>query len=166
MEDDAMNEERTDLKNPRELLDLVGETVGRSPWRLIDQQLVDEFARITGDDQWIHVDPKAAAKGPFGGTIAHGYLTLSLCSVMVGEAISISGSELVINYGLNRVRFPAPTRVGSRVRARVEVQDASELPGGIQGVFHVEIEREGEEKPACAADLVFRYVLPGAVDQG
>jgi acyl dehydratase len=159
-------EQQTALESPRELLDLVGKTVGRSPWRLVDQQLVDEFGRITGDEQWIHVDPKAAAEGPFGGTIAHGYLTLSLCSVMVGEAISISGSELVINYGLNRVRFPAPTRVGSRVRARVEVQDASELPGGIQGVFHVEIEREGEEKPACAADLVFRYVLPGAVDQG
>jgi len=150
------------LESPRQLLELTGETLGTSRWRLIDQQLVNEFARVTEDEQWIHIDQEAAAAGPFGGTIAHGYLTLSLCSAMVGEAVSVNGAGMVINYGLDRVRFPAPAMVGTRIRAHVNVKEATERSSGIQGVFEVVIEREGEEKPACVAELVFRYVLSSA----
>jgi acyl dehydratase len=134
----------------------VGDTFGPSSWIEITQERIDAFADATGDDQWIHVDPERAAAGPFGTTIAHGYLTLSLLPVASYEVIPSSG-EMAINYGLNRVRFPAPVPVGSRVRAQFEVAAIEEFDGGIQATLAANVEREGGDKPVCVAELVFRY---------
>src|SRR6266545_5508736 len=113
----------------------------------VDQQQVDLFAEATGDHQWIHVDPERAAQGPFGRTVAHGFLTLSLVASLIPEVYRVDGVRMAVNYGINKVRFPAPLPVGSRVRAGVELAEVSEVQGGVQVVGRVVVEVEGQEKP-------------------
>jgi acyl dehydratase len=134
----------------------IGDTFGPSSWIEITQEKIDAFAEATGDHQWIHVDPERAREGPFGTTIAHGYLTLSLLPVASYEVLPRQG-RMGINYGVNRVRFPAPVPVGSRVRTTFEVKGAEEIAGGGQTVLTATVEREGGEKPVCVAEVVFRY---------
>jgi acyl dehydratase len=136
----------------------VGDRFGPSSWIEISQQTIDAFAEATGDRQWIHVDPDRAAAGPFGSTIAHGYLTLSLLPAASYEVIPRQGG-MGINYGLNRVRFPAPVPVGSRVRATFEVLQVDEFDGGVQVTMAASVEREGGDKPVCVAEVVFRHYL-------
>jgi acyl dehydratase len=136
----------------------VGDEFGPSEWLEIDQERIDRFADATGDPQWIHVDPERAAEGPFGTTIAHGFLTLALLVRFWYEV----GPErddfrMGINYGVNRVRFPAPLPVGARVRGRFTVLAVDEIEGGVQMTLSAIAEREGQEKPVCAAELVFRW---------
>ncbi|MEV7423241.1 MULTISPECIES: MaoC family dehydratase [unclassified Streptomyces] len=140
-----------------ELLAGTGEQLGHSGWLEIDQKRVDLFAEATGDHQWIHVDPERAAAGPFGTTIAHGYLTLSLLPVLVPEILRVENVRMAVNYGTNKVRFPSPVPVGSRLRASAVLKDAVEAGGGVQVTALVTVEREGGEKPACVAESVSRY---------
>jgi acyl dehydratase len=141
-----------------------GETLGRTAWRRVSQDDIDTFARLTGDDQWIHVDPERAAAGPFGGTIAHGYFTLALSTIFLDEVVTVEGANVVLNYGSNRVRYPAPVPVGSRIRASIELPEVDDVAGGVQATFRLVYEVEGQPKPACVADIVYRYyrTLPGA----
>jgi acyl dehydratase len=135
----------------------VGDEFGPSEWLEIDQERIDEFAQATDDPQWIHVDPARAAEGPFGTTIAHGFLTLSLL-VRFWYEVGPKDDDyrMGINYGTNKVRFPSPVPVGSRVRGRFTVAAIEEIEGGIQLTLNGIAEREGQEKPVCAAELVFR----------
>jgi len=136
---------------------MVGKELEPSEWLEVTQERIDAFADATDDHQWIHVDPQRAAAGPFGTTIAHGFLTLSLCVPLLSEALAdLPPSSMSINYGTNKVRFPAPVPAGSRIRARVTVASVDEVPGGEQAVFVMTIEREGGEKPVCVAELVLR----------
>jgi acyl dehydratase len=135
-----------------------GDTFGPSSWLEVTQERIDQFADATGDHQWIHVDPERAAQGPFGTTIAHGFLTLSLLIEFIEEVRPSSGEfRMGINYGVNKVRFPAPVPVGSRLRAHFEVLEVTEVEGGIQVVTKGTVEREGEEKPVCVAKMVSRH---------
>jgi acyl dehydratase len=134
-----------------------GDRFGPSSWIEIPQAKIDAFAAATGDHQWIHVDPERAAAGPFGTTIAHGYLTLSLLPVASYEVLPRRSGSMSINYGLNRVRFPAPVPVGSRLRVTFEVVSVDGFDGGTQAVMAATVEREGSEKPVCVAEIVFRY---------
>ncbi len=138
------------------LREAVGQHLGYSDWHLVDQKQVDLFAEATGDHQWIHVDPERAAQGPFGRTVAHGFLTLSLVASLIPEVYRVDGVRMAVNYGINKVRFPAPLPVGSRVRAGVELAEVSEVQGGVQVVGRVVVEVEGQEKPCCAAETVVR----------
>jgi acyl dehydratase len=135
-----------------------GLELGPSEWREVTQERIDLFAAATDDPQWIHVDPQRAAAGPFGTTIAHGYLTLALLVPFSYEALPVEDAALSLNYGLNRVRFPAPVPSGSRVRARFRVEGVEEVAGGTQVTLAATVEREGTEKPVCVAELVFRYL--------
>lgn len=140
----------------------VGQDIGISDWITIEQSRIDLFAQATGDHQWIHVDPERAASGPFGTTVAHGYLTLSLLPMMFASAFEIDGVALGVNYGLNRVRFANPVRVGSRVRGHFKLLDWTPLSGGAQLLVQATVELEGESKPACVAETVSRrYTKPG-----
>ena len=134
-----------------------GEVLGHSAWRTISQDDVDTFARLTGDEQWIHIDPERAKAGPFGGTIVYGYLTLSLTTLFLDQVVTVDGAGLVLNYGSNRVRYPSPVPVGSRVRAEVSLLSAETITGGLQTTFHLLFEVEGQAKPGCVADIVYRY---------
>jgi acyl dehydratase len=135
----------------------VGEHLGYSDWHTVDQQRIDRFADATGDHQWIHVDPERAAReSPFGTTVAHGYLTLSLIPWLMAEVVAYEGVRMGVNYGCNKVRFPAPVRVDSRVRAGAELVSVEEAAGGLQLVNRVTIEVEGAEKPSCVAETVSR----------
>jgi acyl dehydratase len=136
---------------------LVGTVLGTSEWLSIDQARIDQFAAVTGDDQWIHVDPARAAAGPFGATVAHGFMTLSLLPVMVRTAFRVADVRMTVNYGLNRVRFPAPVPVGSRLRGHFKLMTSDPIPGGAQLVCEVTIERDGHEKPVCVAESVLRH---------
>ena len=137
---------------------LVGTEIGVSDWLTIDQDRIDAFADATGDHQWIHVDAEKAAAGPFGSTIAHGFLTLSLTVALTqGIELDMGEPKMAINYGLDKVRFTAPVPVGSRIRARVELMDVAEKGGGIQVKRKVTIEREGEERPAMVAETLSLY---------
>ena len=142
-----------------ELQALIGSTLGTSDWHNIDQTRIDQFAAVTGDDQWIHVDPARAAAGPFGATVAHGHLTLSLVPVMVRTAFKVIDVRISVNYGLNRVRFPAPVPVGSRLRGHFRLLSFEIIPGGAQIVVAVTSEREGHSKPACVAESVARHYI-------
>ena len=133
-----------------------GDTFGPSSWIEIPQEKIDAFAEATGDHQWIHVDPARAKDGPFGTTIGHGYLTLSLLPVASNEVVPRQG-RMGINYGLNKVRFPAPVPVDSRLRASFEVLQVDEIEGGGQVTMRATIEREGGDKPVCVAEIVFRH---------
>jgi acyl dehydratase len=142
-----------------ELRAAVGEELGTTDWLEIDQPRIDQFAEATGDHQWIHVDPEKAAKGPFGTTIAHGYLTLSLIPSLTPQLMRVEGVRMGVNYGVNKVRFPAPVPVGSRLRATGRIVEVSEAGGGVQLVTAITIEREGGEKPVCVAETVARFYL-------
>ncbi|GLZ55602.1 MaoC family dehydratase [Actinomycetospora sp. NBRC 106378] len=135
----------------------VGETLGPGEWVTVDQKTVDTFADATGDHQWIHVDPERAAQGPFGGPIAHGLLTLSLLPVLLAGLYRIEGVRMGVNYGYNKVRFPAPVAVGSRVRATATVAEVTPLDGAVQVVFATVIEIEGGSKPACVVESIGRF---------
>lgn len=144
------------FSTPDELLNAVGEQLGSSAWLEVDQQQVNLFADATGDHQWIHVDQERAKAGPFGGTIAHGYLTLSLLPVLLQQIYRVEGARMVVNYGLNKVRFPAPVPVGSRLRATAMLTDAKAVDGGVQAEVTTTIEIDGGAKPACVAASVVR----------
>jgi len=144
--------------SPDELLDAVGESLGTSGWILIDQGRIDTFADATGDHQWIHVDPVKAATGPFGATIAHGYLTLSLTNKFMPEIMRVDGASMGINYGVNKVRFPQPVVVGSRVRGTAALQSCERIAGGVQVVVELVVEVEGSERPGCVCHAVSRFM--------
>jgi acyl dehydratase len=135
-----------------------GDEFGPSRWVEVDQGRVDAFAGATKDSQWIHTNRQRAAEGPFGTTIAHGFLTLSLLPALWFEVAGDGDHPLTVNYGVNRVRFPAPVPVGSRVRASFRVEDVTEVAGGEQARINAAVEREGEGKPVCVAELVFRFL--------
>ena len=138
----------------------VGQEVAVSDWLEITQQRIDQFAAATGDHQWIHVDAARAAKeSPFGGTIAHGYLTLSLLARFSQESIAIGNIRMAVNYGLNRVRFTAPVRSGKRVRAHFKLAAYDEIDGGVQLTWHATVEIEGSDKPACIAETISRWYV-------
>ncbi|MGC5290536.1 MaoC family dehydratase [Micromonospora sp. DT231] len=139
-----------------ELAGAVGETIGPGPWERIEQSRVDLFADATDDHQWIHLDPVRAASGPFGGTVAHGYLTLSLLPALAGRLYRVQGVAMGVNYGLNRVRFPAPVRVGAAVRAAATIAEVSPVAGGVQMVATVTVASDSGGKPVCVAETVSR----------
>jgi acyl dehydratase len=135
----------------------VGDHLGYSEWREISQEQVGLFADATGDHQWIHVDVERATAGPFGAPIAHGFLTLSLAPVLLGEILTVTGISMGVNYGLNKVRFPAPVPVGSKLRAGAVLTSVDEIAGGAQVTLTATWEVDGGTKPVCVAELVFRY---------
>jgi len=139
-----------------ELEPRVGQEIGLSDWLLVDQSRIDLFASATGDHQWIHTDPARAAAGPYGATVAHGFLTLSLLPALFDTGFAIGDVVMGINYGLNRVRFPAPLPAGSQVRGRFVLRGFETLPGGAQLTVEVTIEREGSAKPVCVAESISR----------
>ena len=146
------------FETPAALQKSIGEHLGYSDWLAITQQRIDLFAEATGDHQWIHVDAERAAAGPFGATIAHGYLTLALTSQMLPELVRVDGISMGINYGTNKVRFPSPVVVGSRVRGGAELVQVDEVVGGYQAVIRITVEMEGSDRPACVVDSVSRFL--------
>lgn len=145
---------------------LVGQAIGSSDWLVVDQDRIDAFAHATGDHQFIHVDPVAAAASPFGGTVAHGFLTLSLLPWFGEHAFAIDDVKMGVNYGLDRVRFPAPVRAGSRLRGSFVLQSYQPIEGGAQLVVEVTVEIEGQPKPACVAVSVTRRFTAPAPQKG
>jgi acyl dehydratase len=139
-----------------DLRPLVGQPLATSEWITVEQLRIDAFAQATGDHQWIHVDPARAAAGPFGATIAHGFLTLSLLPAMAETAFDVADVRMGLNYGLNRVRFPNPVKTGQRLRGHFRLLDYTPIEGGAQLVVEVTMEIEGEAKPACVAESVTR----------
>lgn len=144
-------------ENPNDLIGQEGVTVGPTDWMVITQERINGFADSTDDHQWIHVDEKKAADGPFGATIAHGYLTLSLANKFLPELIAVNNVSMGVNYGVGKARFPNAVKVNSRIRARGEFIHIEEVKGGIQSTFQVTIEIEGEERPACVVETISRY---------
>jgi len=141
-----------------ELKALAGADLGHTDWKQVTQDRVNTFADATDDHQWIHVDPERAATGPFGGTIAHGYLTLSLLIPLFGELLEIAGVRMSVNYGLEKVRFPAPVPVGAKIRLKGQVVSVDEVAGdGVQMVVDFAVEIEGSDKPACVARAIYRH---------
>jgi len=140
-----------------ELSGLAGQHLGYSSWHDITQEDVSRFAALTDDEQWIHVDPERAKAGPFGATVAHGFHTLARFTALLGELLTVDGVATTLNYGVNRVRFPAPARVGSRVRMGLEVKSVEQAGDGIQVVYGATFEIQGQAKPACVAEVIFRY---------
>ena len=150
----------TVFKSAAALEQAVGTSLDASDWLTIEQTRVDTFADATGDHQWIHVDPEKAKAGPFGGTIAHGYLTLSLVNYFLPQLMRVDNLLMGVNYGCDRVRFPSPVRVGSRVRGVGEVTSVESLPNGaIQVVVRVTVEVEGSDRPGCVVDTISRYTF-------
>ncbi|MDI3388787.1 MaoC family dehydratase [Streptomyces sp. B-S-A8] len=146
------------FRSVEELRAAVGEELGSGDWLEVDQKRIDLFADATGDHQWIHVDPEKAAEGPFGTTIAHGYLTLSLLPTLVPQIMRVENVRMGINYGTNKVRFPSPVPVGSRLRATGTLKEVTPTKdGGVQITTTVTVEREGSDKPACVAESVSRF---------
>ncbi len=143
--------------NPAALLDAPGEVLGPTDWLEMTQDRINLFADATGDHQWIHVDPEQAKEGPFGATIAHGYLTLSLANLFLPELMTVENTSMGVNYGCEKVRFPAPVPVGSRLRGAGEVIAAEEVKGGVQVVVRVTVEVEGSDRPACVVDTISRF---------
>ena len=147
------------IANLASLRERVGEQLAVGDWVTVDQPMIDKFADATGDHQWIHIDAERAKKGPFGTTIAHGFLTLSLLPRLAESAIKIDDVRMGVNYGLNRVRFPAPVPSGSRLRARMKLLGYEPIDGGAQLVMEVTMDREGSDKPVCVAETVSRRYL-------
>jgi len=148
----------TQIKNVAELANYAGKEVGVSDWLEVSQDRINQFAEATEDRQWIHIDPeRAASESPFKTTIAHGFLTLSLLSVLAKSAISVGGVRMGINYGLNRVRFVSPVPAGARIRGRFTLATLEEIKGGVQSTWNVTVEREGSDKPCCVAEWLVRY---------
>ena len=152
----------TDAIAVTDLPALKGTDLGHSRWMEITQDQVSTFASLTGDEQWIHVDAERARNGPFGTTIAHGFFVLSCSTGLLYELLEVRDATQILNYGLNRVRFTSPTPVGSRIRMNLRVDDVAEVSGGYQVAFGLTFEREGQEKPVCVAELVFRYYGPAS----
>ena len=149
------------MKSLRDLEGRIGEEVGVSPWIEVSQERIDTFAKAIDDFQWIHVDRERAKKSPFGGTIAHGFLTLSLLSHLAEKTFSFTDRKMGVNYGLNRVRFTAPLPSGSRVRARFTLQKFDKLAdGGVQVTWNTTVEREGSDKPVLIAEWIGRHYYP------
>ena len=144
------------IKTLAEMQGLVGQDLGSSDWVTIDQAQIDLFAQATGDHQWIHIDPVRSAQGPFGSTIAHGYLTLSLIPQMFASGFSVDDVRMGVNYGLNKVRFPAPVPAGSALRGHFKLLAYEAIAGGAQLVVQVSVERQGSDKPVCVAETVSR----------
>ena len=147
----------TTFDNPSMLLEAVGQDLGHSDWVQIEQQRIDQFADATGDHQWIHVDPKKASEGPYGKTIAHGYLTLSLANLFLPQIMQVNNTSMGVNYGCEKVRFPAAVPVGSKVRGAGEILSAEEVKGSVQVVVRMTIEIEGSDRPACVIDTISRF---------
>jgi acyl dehydratase len=147
------------LDKPQDLKNLIGKELAPTAWFTVTQERINKFAEATEDRQWIHLDePRAKKESPFGTTIAHGFLTLSLTSHFMKEAIEVkSGVRLAVNYGLNKVRFPAPVKAHAKIRARIAIQSVRELPDCIEAVFAVTIEAEAAQKPSCVAECIVRY---------
>lgn len=142
-----------------ELRGAVGTQIGTGDWITVEQDRIDVFADATGDHQWIHIDPERAKDGPFGVTIAHGFLTLSLLSTLVGQTYKVDNVKMGVNYGLNKVRFTSPVAVGSKIRANVELVDVADVTGGVQLTTKVTIEIEGSERPALVAEWLTRQYV-------
>lgn len=149
----------TTINGIDELKAHVGQHLGYSDWITVTQERVNQFADATGDHQWIHVDVERAKQGPFGGPIAHGYLTLSLLPSMLPTAVQVSGFKMAVNYGLNKLRFPSPVPVGSRLRVGALLKSVEDVPGGVQLTYECTFEVEGASKPACVAEVLFRYFV-------
>lgn len=147
--------------NPRDLIGQEGTKLGPTDWLTIDQDRVNGFAEVTGDYQWIHVDVERAKAGPFGGTIAHGYLTMSLVNFFLPDLIEVRGFTHAVNVGADRLRFLAPVKVGSRIRGVGEIVSVEEVKGAIQSIVRVTVEIEGSDKPACVVDTISRYFSEG-----
>ena len=144
-----------------ELMQAAGENLGTSDWHEVTQDAIDAFADVTGDHQWIHVDRERAKETPFGGTIAHGYYTLSLAPMLMSRIFGLEGFAFAVNYGLNKVRFPAPLPVGGKVRMRAAIATVEDVPGGIQMATALTFEREGADKPVCVAETLVRLFTGG-----
>lgn len=147
----------TIYQSPRDLIGQEGTQLGSTDWLMIDQDRVNGFAEVTGDHQWIHVDVDRAKDGPFGGTIAHGYLTMSLVNFFLPDLIEVRGFTHAVNVGADRLRFLSPVKVGSRIRGVGEIVSVEEVKGAIQSVVRVTVEIEGSDKPACVVDTISRY---------
>ena len=148
----------TSVETLNDLASYVGKELGTSSWVDVDQDRINAFADATDDHQWIHVDAERAKDGPFGGTIAHGYLTLSLLIPMWTDILEVGDVNTMVNYGLNKVRFPSPVPSGSKIRARATLASFETIPGGAQLAVDILVERQGGDKPACVAQLVLRYL--------
>jgi acyl dehydratase len=148
----------TSVETLGDLASYVGKELGTSSWVDVDQDRINTFADATDDHQWIHVDAERAKDGPFGGTIAHGYLTLSLLIPMWTDILEVGDVHTMLNYGLNKVRFPSPVPSGSKIRARATLAAFDAIPGGAQLAVDILVERQGGDKPACVAQLVLRYL--------
>ena len=148
----------TVFEHPSDLLAAVGADLGTTDWLEITQDRVDTFADATGDHQWIHVDPERAKAGPFGGTIAHGYLTLSLVNTFLPALLEVRNVSMGVNYGTDKTRFPAPVPVGSRIRGRAELSGAEAVKGGVQARVTVTVEIEGSDRPACVVETISRFL--------
>ncbi len=146
------------FETPDGILDAVGRDLGTTDWVTITQDRINMFADATGDHQWIHVDTERAKNSPFGGTIAHGFLTVSLVANFFPQLLSVEKTSMGINYGCNKVRFPAPVPSGSRVRAKGEIVSAEEVKGGVQVAVKVAIEVEGNDRPACVLESIARFL--------
>jgi len=146
--------------NVTDLPTLKGRDLGTSRWIQITQEHITTFATLTGDEQWIHIDTDRAATGPFGTTIAHGFYILSRSTGLLYELLDVHGATQILNYGLNRVRFTAPTPTGSRIRMHLTVTDVTQVANGYQVTFGLTFERDGQQKPVCVAELLFRYYTP------
>ena len=148
----------TVFERPADLLDAVGTDLGATDWLEITQERIDTFADATGDHQWIHVDPERAKDGPFGTTIAHGYLTLSLVNTFLPDLLTVTTFSAGVNYGTDKTRFPAPVPVGSRIRGRGEITGAEAVKGGVQVHVTVTVEIERAERPACVVETISRFL--------
>jgi acyl dehydratase len=147
----------TVFNTPADLKSAVGQHLGYSEWLAITQERIDQFADATGDHQWIHVDPVRAKDGPFGACIAHGYLTLSLVNLFLPQIVEVRGIRMGVNYGVDKVRFPAPVRVGARIRGGGELTRVEEVKGGVQATIRITVDIEGSDKPGCVADTISRF---------
>ena len=141
------------------LTDLIGKELGPTEWFEVTQERIDQFAEATDDPQWIHTDPVRAADGPFGTTVAHGFLTLSLCVPLMTQTLALTGYSMGVNYGANKIRFPAPVPVGGKVRLGVKLLGVDEIAGGIQVTLEFTFEVEGASKPSCVAEIIFRQYV-------
>jgi acyl dehydratase len=150
---------RTVLDGIEAVRDARGRHLGYSDWIEMTQERIDQFAEATGDHQWIHVDPDRAASGPFGAPIAHGYLTLSLSNFLLPQVVEIRGASLGVNYGADKVRFPAPVRVGDKLRAGVELAGVAEIDGGVQTTMVITLEVDGSDKPCCVIESLSRFLF-------
>ncbi|MBG01072.1 MAG: dehydratase [Acidimicrobiaceae bacterium] len=146
------------FNSPQDLVGSEGMNLGSTNWREVTQDRIDLFAEATGDHQWIHIDPEKAKEGPFGATIAHGYLTLSMTNLFLPELLQVEQISMGVNYGVNKVRFPSPVVVGSRLRASGTIIEVSEISGGVQAVVSLIVEIENAPKPACVVESISRFL--------